>query len=103
MTTITLSKVTSRGRITLPREIQEGLDVQEGEELALQEVAKGIVLLVKAPLSRTQVAERLLDSLVVSIGQEAEKMGIREEDDLDAIVKALRRRSCAERYGGQTV
>lgn len=103
MTTITLSKVTSRGRITLPREIQEGLDVQEGEELALQEVAKGIVLLVKAPLSRTQVAERLLDSLVVSIGQEAEKMGIREEDDLDAIVKALRRGSYAERYGGQTV
>jgi bifunctional DNA-binding transcriptional regulator/antitoxin component of YhaV-PrlF toxin-antitoxin module len=103
MTTITLSKVTSRGRITLSREIQEGLDVQEGEELALQEVAKGIVLLVKAPLSRTQVAERLLDSLVVSIGQEAEKMGIREEDDLDAIVKALRRRSCAERYDGQTV
>ena len=103
MTTITLSKVTSRGRITLPREIQEGLDVEEGEELALQEVAKGIVLLVKAPFSRTQVAERLLDSLVVSIGQEAEKMGIHEEDDLDAIVKALRKCSFKERYGGQAV
>lgn len=101
MTTIASSKVTTKGRITLPREIREGLDVQEGENLALQEVAKGIVLLVKAPLSRTQVAERLLDSLVVGIGQEAKKMGIREEDDLDAIVKALRRRSFKERYGGQ--
>jgi len=86
----TISKVTSKGRITLPREIREGLDVQEGEDLALQEVAKGIVLLVKAPLSRTQVAERLLDSLVVSIGQEA-------------IVKALRKRSFKERYGGRAV
>lgn len=103
MTTIALSKVTTKGRITLPREIREGLDVQEGENLALQEVAKGIVLLVKAPLSRTQVAERLLDSLVVSIGREAEKMGIHEEDDLDAIVKALRKRSFKERYGGQAV
>lgn len=103
MATIALSKVTSKGRITLPREIREGLDVQEGEDLALQKVAKGVVLLVKAPLSRTQVAERLLDSLVVSIGQEAEKMGIREEDDLDAIVKTLRRHSFKERYGGQTV
>jgi AbrB family looped-hinge helix DNA binding protein len=99
----TISKVTSKGRITLPREIREGLDVQEGEDLALQEVAKGIVLLVKAPLSRTQVAERLLDSLVVSIGQEAEKLGIHEEDDLDAFVKALRKRSFKERYGGQAV
>jgi AbrB family looped-hinge helix DNA binding protein len=99
----TISKVTSKGRITLPREIREGLDVQEGEDLALQEVAKGIVLLVKAPLSRTQVAERLLDSLVVSIGQETEKMGIHEEDDLDAIVKALRKRSFKKRYGGQAV
>jgi len=99
----TISKVTSRGRITLPREIREGLEVQEGEDLALQEVAKGIVLLVKAPLSRTQVAERLLDSLVVSIGQEAERMGIHEENDLDAIVKVLRRRSFEERYGGQAV
>jgi AbrB family looped-hinge helix DNA binding protein len=103
MTTIALSKVTNKGQITLPREIWEGLDVQEGENLALQEVAKGIVLLVKAPLSRTQVAERLLDSLVVSIGQEAEKMGIHEEDDLNAIVKALRKRSFEERYGGQAV
>ena len=103
MITKALSKVTSKGRITLPREIREGLEVQEGEDLALQEVAKGIVLLVKAPLSRTQVAERLLDSLVVSIGQEAERMGIHEENDLDAIVKVLRRRSFEERYGGQAV
>ncbi|MFQ5813525.1 MAG: type II toxin-antitoxin system HicB family antitoxin [Anaerolineae bacterium] len=45
-------------------------------------------------------AESLLKSLVIGIGQEAEKIGICEEEDLDAIVKILRRRSFEERYGG---
>jgi len=101
MTTVAISKVTSKGRITLPREIREGLDVHEGEDLALQEVAEGIVILFKAPTTRQHLAERLLDSLVVGIGQEAEKLGIRNESDLDAIVKVLRKRSFEERYGGR--
>jgi hypothetical protein len=55
--------------------------------------------LSKPSLSRQQVAESLLKSLVIGIGQEAERMGIREEEDLDAIVRILRRRSFEERYG----
>lgn len=98
-----LSRVTSEGKITLPRDIREGLQVREGESLALQKLADGIVMLFKAPTTRQQLAERLLKSLVIGIGQEAEKIGIREEDDLDAIVKALQRRSFAQRYGEQTV
>lgn len=60
-------------------------------------------MLFKAPTPRQQLAERLLKSLVIGIGQEAEKIGIREEDDLDAIVKALRKRSFVQRYGEQIV
>jgi len=54
----------------------------------------------KPSLSRPQVAESLLKSLVIGIGQEAEGMGIHEEEDLDAIVKFIRQRSFEERYGG---
>jgi len=102
MSTPVLLRMTGRGRITLPRSIREGLQVHEGESLALREVADGIVMLFKASVTRPQLAERLLKSLVIGIGQEAEKMGIREEEDLDAIVKILRRYSFEQRYGGQT-
>lgn len=81
----------------MPQEIHEGLDVYEGEDITLQRVAKGIVILSKPSLSHQQVAESSLKSLVIGIGQEAEKMGIREEEDLDAIVKILRRRSFEEK------
>jgi AbrB family looped-hinge helix DNA binding protein len=100
MSVVTVSRVTREGQITLPQEIREEFDVYEGEGITLQRVAKGIVILSKPSLSRQQVAESLLKSLVIGIGQEAERIGIREEDDLDAIVKILRRRSFEERYGG---
>ena len=99
MSAVTVLRVTREGQITLPQEIREGLDVYEGEDITLQRVAKGIVILSKPSLSRQQVAESSLKSLVIGIGQEAEKIGIREEEDLDAIVKILRRRSFEERYG----
>ncbi len=98
MSTITVSRLTREGQIMLPQAIRKELDVHEGEDIALQMVAKGIVILSKPSLSRQQVAESSLKSLVIGIGQEAERMGIREEEDLDAIVKILRRRSFEERY-----
>lgn len=100
MSTATVLRVTNKGQITLPQDIRRGLDVHEGEDITLQRVAKGIVILTKPSLSRQQVAESLLKSLVISIGQEAKRIGIREEEDLDAIVKILRQRSFEERYGG---
>jgi AbrB family looped-hinge helix DNA binding protein len=100
MSAVTVSRVTSEGQITLPREIREGLDVYEGEDITLQRVTKGIVILSKPSLSHQQVAESLLKSLVIGIGQEAARMGIREEENLDAIVRILRQRSFEERYGG---
>jgi len=100
MSAVTVSRITREGQITLPQEIREALDIHGGEDITLQRVAKGIVILSKPSLSRQQAAENLLKSLVIGIGQEAERMGIREEEDLDAIVKIIRRRSFEERYGG---
>jgi len=65
----------------------------------LQEVADGVVLLSAVPLSRPQIAERLLESLVAGIGSDAERLGIVEEDDLTPLIEALREQTFAERYG----
>jgi len=99
MSTVTVSRVTREGQITLPQDIREELDVHGGEDIVLQRVARGIAILSKPSLSRPQVAESLLKSLIIGIGQEAERIGIREENDLDDIVKVLRQRSFEERYG----
>jgi len=41
----------------------------------------------------------LLRSLVKEIGPLAETLGIRDEQDLDPLIQAIRERAYAERYG----
>jgi hypothetical protein len=65
----------------------------------LQEVTDGVVILTKAPLSRPQIAQFMLHSLVTGIGPMAEGMGIRDEEDLDPVIDAIRERNFKERYG----
>ena len=93
------SKVRPRGQITLPKEILEALHASEGEQLTWIQIGDGIAMLSKASFSREQMAEKLLASLFVGVGPEAEKKGIREEEDLDAIVKTLRKHSFETRHG----
>jgi len=99
MPAVTVSKLTSRGRITIPRKIRERLGIHEGERVTLHAVTQGVVVLSKAPLSRPQIAEYLLNSLVLGIGPEAEKLGLRQEEDLEPVIEAIRERSFRERYG----
>ncbi len=44
-------------------------------------------------------AEDVLHHLVVSLGQAAEQRGIREDEDLDAIIEDVQQRVYQERYG----
>jgi hypothetical protein len=62
-------------------------------------VTDGVILLSAAPLSQPQIAERLLQSLVTSIGPDAERLGIVQEDDLAPLIEAIREQTFAERYG----
>jgi AbrB family looped-hinge helix DNA binding protein len=99
MSTWIMSKLSSKGRITIPQRIRNRLGIQEGEAVLLQEVTEGVVILTRAPLSRPQIAQYLLHSLVTGIGSGAEKMGIREEEDLGPVTEAIRQRTFEERYG----
>ena len=44
-------------------------------------------------------AEDVRRHLVVGLGQAAEERGIREDEDLDAIIEEAQRRAYQERYG----
>jgi len=93
------SKLSSAGRLTIPQRLLARLGVREGDEVLLQKVSEGVILLSAAKLSRPQIADYLLRSLVKGIGPLAEKLGIRDEQDLDPLIQAIRERTYAERYG----
>jgi bifunctional DNA-binding transcriptional regulator/antitoxin component of YhaV-PrlF toxin-antitoxin module len=99
MSTWTTSSISTEGRLTLPQELRDRLRLRQGTKVLMQEVADGVVLMTTRPLTRSQVAEYLLDSLVTGIGPEAEKLGFHDEEDLDGVIQAIRERTFAERYG----
>ena len=57
-------------------------------------------ILISKVLGITEAkAEDVLRHLVASLGQAAEERGIREDEDLDAIVEEAQRRAYRESYG----
>lgn len=99
MSTWMTSKLSSAGRLTIPQKLLARLGIREGDEVLLQEVSEGVILLSTAKRSRPQIADYLLRSLVKGVGPLAEKLGIRDEADLDPLIQAIRERTYAERYG----
>jgi len=99
MTLSMISSMSSTGRLTIPHKLRAHLGLREGSKVVLQEVTEGVVLLSAAPLSRPQMAESLLQSLVMGIGSDAERLGIVREEDLDSLIEAIREQTFAERYG----
>lgn len=99
MTAVAISRLSSKGRITLPQRIRESLDVREGEQLTFQEIARGVVVLSKAPTPRSETAESLLNSLVLDMGSHAERLGLYEEEDLDSLVETIREETYHKIYG----
>jgi len=99
MTLSIMSSVSSTGRLTIPYKLRARLGLHGGSKVVLQEVADGIVLMSASSLSRPQIAERLLVSLVTGIGPDAERLGIAQEDNLTPLIEAIREQAFAERYG----
>jgi AbrB family looped-hinge helix DNA binding protein len=98
MIELTLAKVTRKGQMTIPQQLRESLDIRPGDYVALRPLMGGI-LISKASVTPEVQAEDVLRHLVVSVGQAAEERGIREDEDLDAIIEEAQRRAFQERYG----
>jgi AbrB family looped-hinge helix DNA binding protein len=99
MTISIMSSVSSTRRLTIPHKLRARLGLRGGSKVVLQEVADGVLLMSATSLSRPQIAERLLESLVVGVGRDAEQLGLEQEDDLAPLIEAIREQTFAERYG----
>ncbi len=99
MTEMVLTKLTQKGQMTIPQELRAVLGVSAGDYVMLRPLMGG-VFISKATVSPQVKAEDVLRQLVVSLGKEAERRGIYEDEDLDAIIEDVQQRAYKERYGG---
>ena len=99
MAELALAKVTRKGQMTIPQQLRQALGIEPGDYVALR-LLMGGVLISKASVTPEVKAEDVLRHLVASLGQVAETRGIREDEDLDAIIEESKRRAYQERYGG---
>lgn len=78
-----IAKITSKGQITIPVDIRRKLGVKEGDKVLFVEEAGRIYILNSS-------MEALKEAQAAFAG-EAERAGLRNEDDVVAMVKELRR------------
>jgi AbrB family looped-hinge helix DNA binding protein len=78
-----LAKITSKGQITLPIEIRRRLRLKDGDKVAFIEMGNQIVL-------ANPIAIAIKDVQEVFAG-EAERLGLKDEEDVVALVKEVRR------------
>ena len=83
-----LAKVTSKGQITIPIDIRRKLGVKEGDKILFVE-EQGRIIMMNSSIDALRKAQAAFTG-------EAERLGLRDEQDVADLVSALRR----ERMGG---
>lgn len=78
-----LAKVTSKGQITIPVGIRRKLGLRDGDKVLFVEEGKKIIMMNSS-------MEALLEAQKAFAG-EAERAGIKDEEDLMAIIKEIRK------------
>jgi AbrB family looped-hinge helix DNA binding protein len=78
-----LAKITSKGQITLPIGIRRKLCLKDGDKVAFIEMDDQIVIANPTSIAIKNVQE--------AFEGEAERLGLRDEDDVVALVKEVRR------------
>ncbi len=78
-----LAKITSKGQITIPVDIRRKLGVKEGDKVLFIEEA-GKVYILNASMEAIKEAQ-------AAFAGEAERAGLKNEDDVVAMIKQLRR------------
>ncbi len=78
-----VAKVTSKGQITIPIDIRKKLGVKEGDKILFLEEA-GRVILLNSSMEALRKAQAAFDGA-------AQEAGVKDEDDVAAMVAQLRR------------
>lgn len=85
-----LAKISSKGQITIPIAIRKKLNLKEGDKvLFLEENNKVFV---------TNASYEALKEFQDTMVEEAKKQGLKSEDDVNKMVKEVRRELWEEKY-----
>jgi AbrB family looped-hinge helix DNA binding protein len=85
-----LAKVTTNGQITIPVQIRRRLGIKEGDNIMFVEDGNRVMLL--------NSSQGALEKLQAAMEGEAEKAGIKNEDDVVKLCKNVRKELYEERY-----
>ena len=78
-----LAKITSKGQITIPIDIRRKLGVKEGDKILFVE-EQGRIIMMNSSMDALRKAQAAFTG-------EAERLGLRDEQDVADLVSALRR------------
>jgi AbrB family looped-hinge helix DNA binding protein len=87
-----VSRVTSKGQVTIPVEMRRKLGIKDGDKVVFMEEGNRIVIANAAMVALKEVQE--------AFSGEAERLGLRDEQDVVDMVKEVRREMWEERQGG---
>lgn len=87
-----VSRVTSKGQVTIPIEMRRKLGIKDGDKVVFIEEGDRIVIANAAMVALKEVQE--------AFRGEAERLGLRGEQDVADMVKEARREMWEERHGG---
>ena len=80
-----LAKVTSKGQVTIPIEIRKKLGIKNGDKILFVEEA-GKIYMLNSSMDALREAQR-------SFAGEAERLGLKDDDDVMEMIKSLRQES----------
>jgi len=78
-----IAKITSKGQVTIPIDIRRNLGVKEGDKILFAEEA-GKVYILNASMEALRKAQ-------AAFAGEAQRVGLKDESDVVAMIKELRR------------
>lgn len=78
-----LAKVTTKGQITIPKAIRDKLELKEGSKIIFLQKGEDIVIKNSAMLA--------LEKMQDEFEGEAERLGIKDEEDVVKFVKEFRK------------
>nr|WP_304684905.1 AbrB/MazE/SpoVT family DNA-binding domain-containing protein [uncultured Oscillibacter sp.] len=79
-----LAKVTSKGQITIPVDIRRKLGVKEGDKILFVE-EQGRIIMMNSSMDALRKAQ-------AAFAGEAERLGLKDEQDVADLVSELRRK-----------
>ena len=83
-----LAKVTTKGQITIPKSIRELLELKEGSKIIFIQKGKDIIIKNSAMLALEKIQEEFAG--------EAERLGLKDEDDVVNMIKEFRKETKKE-------